>query len=384
MRILTTLVTLLIVSTIVSAHHSAGAVYDMDQTSEIEGEIVDISWSNPHIRMTMRVNESGTEEIWHLEAGALNTVQRLGVATDDINVGDRIRVAGYSSRDGHSSIFVSNALLDDGRELLLLPATQPRWRTDDSGQSVISAADAAEAVRQANGLFRVWTRLLSVPPFREAILTGAAETARNRRNPTVDDPTLRCEQPGMIEAMVTPSPIELILDGTEIVIRMEEWDQTRRIHMGEPNGSTGGELTPLGHSIGYWDDGELVVTTTRISWPYFDDEGTPQSDAVVIVERFRMNPDETLMTWEAIVTDPENLAVPAHVREEYVWVPGEEIKPYDCALPSTLGSRSMPSLENHSRYVLGVQQGSAPVVEQDPSGQNRAFPNGANASARKP
>ena len=308
----------------------------MDQTSEIEGEIVDISWSNPHIRMTMRVNESGTEEIWHLEAGALNTVQRLGVATDDINVGDRIRVAGYSSRDGHSSIFVSNALLDDGRELLWLPATQPRWRTDDSGQSVISAADAAEAVRQANGLFRVWTRLLSVPPFREAMLTGAAETARNRWNPTIDDPTLRCEKPGMIEAMVTPSPIELTLDGTEIVIRMEEWDQTRRIHIGEPNGAAGGELTPLGYSIGYWDDGELVVTTTRISWPYFDDEGTPQSDAVVIVERFRMNPDETLMTWEAIVTDPENLAIPARVREKYVWVPGEEIKPYDCALPSTL------------------------------------------------
>jgi len=37
--------------------------------------------------------------------------------------------------------------------------------------------------------------------------------------------------------------------------------------MTDPNGSTGGELTPLGYSTGYWDDGELVQTRKILPYP---------------------------------------------------------------------------------------------------------------------
>ena len=45
-----------------------------------------------------------------------------------------------------------------------------------------------------------------------------------------------------------------------------------------------------------------------------------------------MSEDEQRMSWEAIVTDPANLAEPAVVRQEYTWIPGEEIEPFDCTL----------------------------------------------------
>ena len=44
--------------------------------------------------------------------------------------------------------------------------------------------------------------------------------------------------------------------------------------------------TPLGDSVGRWDGATLVVTTTRISWPFFSQLGIRQSPAVEIVERF--------------------------------------------------------------------------------------------------
>jgi hypothetical protein len=319
-------------SRVALSHHSANTVYDMDNVIEIEGEVLDVSWRNPHIKMTLHVGASGDETIWELEAGAMNTVQRLGVTTDDIHVGDRIRVAGFAGRQRPSSLFVSNALLSDGRELLLLPASPPRWQAASASTSVITDAQAAEANRRAEGLFRVWTRLLSVPPFFDVSLTDEAMARRSRWDPLIDDPTLRCEPPGMVEAMVTPSPTELARDADDIIIRMEEWDQSRRIVMSAPDNQTDVAATPLGFSVGHWDGEVLVVSTNRIDWPYFDDSGTPQSRGVTIEERFSMTADESRMTWRAVIADPENLTEPATIIEEYVWVPGERIRPYNCAL----------------------------------------------------
>ena len=48
-----------------------------------------------------------------------------------------------------------------------------------------------------------------------------------------------------------------------------------------------------------------------------------------IVERFTLSDDERRMTWEAIITDAEDLAEPAGVRQGYEWVPGEKIREFD-------------------------------------------------------
>ena len=52
-----------------------------------------------------------------------------------------------------------------------------------------------------------------------------------------------------------------------------------------------------------------------------------------IVERFTLSDDAQRMTWEATVTDPVNLIEPGVVRQGYEWVPGEEIREFDCTLP---------------------------------------------------
>jgi hypothetical protein len=44
--------------------------------------------------------------------------------------------------------------------------------------------------------------------------------------------------------------------------------------------------TLLGRSKGRWEGDTLVVTTSRIDWPYFDSSGIPQGPSSTIVERF--------------------------------------------------------------------------------------------------
>ncbi|MED5461826.1 MAG: DUF6152 family protein, partial [Pseudomonadota bacterium] len=36
-----------------ASHHSAIITYDMDQVVELEGEVTDIVWRNPHVRFTL-------------------------------------------------------------------------------------------------------------------------------------------------------------------------------------------------------------------------------------------------------------------------------------------------------------------------------------------
>jgi hypothetical protein len=91
--------------------------------------------------------------------------------------------------------------------------------------------------------------------------------------------------------------------------------------------------TPMGHSIGHWEGSTLVVETGGIDYPYFDDLGTPQSPDIRVTERFTLRPQERRLSWEAHIDDPPNFTETVVMRIEWQWVPGHEIKPFDCALP---------------------------------------------------
>jgi hypothetical protein len=88
----------------------------------------------------------------------------------------------------------------------------------------------------------------------------------------------------------------------------------------------------MGHSVGRFEGSTLVVDTDRIDYPYFDDLGTPQSADMKVRERFTLLPAERRLTWEAEIVDPQTFTETVVMRIEWRWIPGHEIKPFDCAL----------------------------------------------------
>ena len=50
---------------------------------------------------------------------------------------------------------------------------------------------------------------------------------------------------------------------------------------------------------------ELIVQTSRINYPYFDDLGTPQSGNLKLSERYRLSKGDTRLDWEIIAVDSE-------------------------------------------------------------------------------
>ena len=114
-------VTLSVAAGVAIAHHSTRVFYDYDTDIEIEGEVTWVFWKNPHIRFNLiRHDVAGGEELWELEAGSVNTLERVGIGEDVLKIGDVVRVAGPSSRHGLNTIYVSNVLFENGRMSLSL------------------------------------------------------------------------------------------------------------------------------------------------------------------------------------------------------------------------------------------------------------------------
>ena len=312
------------------AHHAANGIYDVNDMGEIDGEITSMSWRNPHVRFeVIRVGESGVEETWRIEFGSVNTLERLGMSRDAVAVGDRLRISGLMGRVDRQSMFAQSITLASGEVLTTQGGRGGRYGITE--ESLRAARNVDEELRA--DIFRVW-----LPQERPHTgvgttvypLTAAGRAGQSEWDPA-NDPALRCEPPGLPTAMDNPYPIEFVDDGEAITLRLEEWDGVRTIYM---NGAAGDPVQPrMGRSVGRWEGETLVVRTTDIGWRYVDDLGTPQSEDVVIDERFTPSDDGTSLAWEARITDPVNFTEPVVQEGLWVWLPGHEVKPYNCALP---------------------------------------------------
>ncbi len=86
----------------------------------------------------------------------------------------------------------------------------------------------------------------------------------------------------------------------------------------------------MGYSVGRWEGETLVVMTSNVNWPWFDQSGVPQTEAVEFVERFTPSPDGRILTYALTVTDPETFTEPVLLERHWVWEPNEQRRAYNC------------------------------------------------------
>ena len=100
------------------AHH-ASVEYDRSMLHEIEGELISLRWRNPHIAFEVATtNEDGNEVVWDFEALAVSALNRRGVTGEQVQVGDRVRVAGFGSSRRENHMHARH---------LFLPVTSSYW-----------------------------------------------------------------------------------------------------------------------------------------------------------------------------------------------------------------------------------------------------------------
>lgn len=327
---LLSLLSLALLPAATTAHHSF-AIYSNERI-EMEGDIVDIRWQNPHVIVELRTMGVNGEEIWHMEGGSPTNLQRTGVTRELLQPGDHVRVYGLPARREPFMLALANVLLPDGREVQFLTGA-PAYFT--SSEAVVRGTDRViDARRENRGIFRVWSVPEPNPAGAAALgnlpFTPGAVAARASFD-LLDNFATRCEPEGLPRIMFNPHPFEFVDRGDAILLRSELYDIERTIHMNRTDVPAAEPHSRLGYSLGQWVDDALVVTTTHIDWPFFDNAGTPQSEAVEIVERYRLSEDQARLSFSVTVTDPTTFTAPA-VIESYWLALGHTIDRYDCGL----------------------------------------------------
>jgi hypothetical protein len=325
-----------------AAHHSFFGRFDTQQLVELEGQVTTVLWRNPHVYFDLSV--AGV--VWEIETSSLTVLKRLGIEESELRVGDRVRIAANPPAGDKKEMYARHLLLPDGRELLLNVGLQPRWaeRGRAIGDESLLMARAGDGSRPELGIFRVWSHTRTIarlfPEVTDASvdinaypLTPAARAELAAFDRGTDNPTANCLPKGMPTIMEAPYPIEFVRqDDGDILLKLEEYDLRRLINM---NASAARELpapSPLGFSTGRFDGGSLVVTTSRINWPFFSQLGIRQSSAVEIVERFTPTADGSRLDYEMTVTDPATFTRPVLLQQYWLWLPSVTLLPYECTV----------------------------------------------------
>jgi len=91
--------TLLTLSGLTSAHHSASATYIHGKSVKIEGTLKEFIWRNPHSFMKVQApDDKGEMQMWVIEGAAAAVLAESGVTTNTLRPGDHVIVTGFPGR----------------------------------------------------------------------------------------------------------------------------------------------------------------------------------------------------------------------------------------------------------------------------------------------
>ena len=305
------------------AHHSR-VNFRMDTVVEIQGTITRHEYRNPHTFLTLQTTaESGDTEEWLLEANSVSNLRLGGWEADSFSPGERVTVRGNPDRNTNKRmLFVNVIRKSDGAEFVsaaLSPggssASATAGSTDFSGvwQPDFASRDIAAGFRRAD-----------LP------MTPKGQTFLDAFDP-LDDPALDCEPDSLPMTLLPIYPVEFTRVGDELHMWYEEFDGRRVVHLGTREHPADAEPTLMGHSVGWFEEGVLVIDTTHFTESRWGlGRGAPSGPQKRVVERYSLADNGKRLDLVYTVEDPEYLTEPVTVSGEMFLKPDYEMRAWDC------------------------------------------------------
>ncbi len=117
-RTLGLVATVSVAAGLMQAHHSLAGVYDMKAEKELQGEVAQIKFSNPHGSLSLDVkNADGSNTEWVLTLGSATALAQRGIGKTGPNAlhqGDKITVKFLPAKDGSPLGFLKTVIMPDG------------------------------------------------------------------------------------------------------------------------------------------------------------------------------------------------------------------------------------------------------------------------------
>jgi len=324
------------------AHHSFAPHFDSSKPVSISGVVSEFEARNPHSYVHIQaVDENGRTQEYVCESHGVTQLTRNGVTPQALKVGTRIRVTGSLSRHSPYMCFFDSVELADGR---VLSVNGPRG----------AGPGTAPPPAPRKDIFGVWllapvaNRSTSGPQPMIQLMTPAGEKAVAGYDPFKDDPTFRCDPVAIRRVWGAPgTPLEIVREGDDIVLRHEWMDVRRVIHMNMKAHPKDGKRGSLGHSIGHMEGETLVIETANYSAgvlnQYVEQPGQPtrgllHSAALTSVERLHFDAARQRLVLEVDMGDPEFFKQP-FPRSTNEYAPSTlKIEPFNCSPEGVTGT----------------------------------------------
>jgi len=325
-----------------SAHHSFAPHFDASKPVSIQGTVTEYESRNPHSYLHIAaVDENGRTREYVCESHGVTQLTRNGIRPDMFRAGTRVRVTGSLSRHSPYMCFFNTVEFSDGRVLNVNGPTG-------------GARPAAATAAARKDIFGTWllapisNRSTSGPQPMMQFLTPAGQKAVAAYDPFRDDPTFRCDPVGVRRVWGAPgTPLEIVRDAQDVVLRHEWMDVRRVVHMNMTDGSRSGARSSLGHSIGRFDADTLVIDTANYAAgvlnQYVEQLGQPtrgllHSAALRSVERVHLDAARQRLVVEIDLVDPDFFTQP-FPRATYEYAPSDlKIEPFNCSPEGLTGT----------------------------------------------
>ncbi len=321
------------------AHHSFAPHFDASKPVSISGTVTEYEARNPHSYLHIAaVDENGRTREYVCESHGVTQLTRNGITPQILKVGTKLRVTGSLSRHNPYMCFFNNVELADGRTLSV------------NGPS--GAPPELQAPRKE--VFGTWllapiaNRSTSGQQPMMQFLTPAGEKAVAAYDPFRDDPTFRCDPVAIRRVWGAPgTPLEIVRDGSNVVLHHEWMDVRRIVHMNMKNHPTDGPRSSLGHSIGRFDGDTLVIETANYSAgvlnQYVEQSGQPtkgllHSAALTSVERLHLDAARQRLVVEIDLVDPEFFKQPFPRSTTEYASSNLKIEPFNCSPEGVTGT----------------------------------------------
>ncbi len=312
-----------------SAHHSR-ANFDMDSTVTVKGVVTEFSWRNPHAYAVVETTDAdGTSHKWTFELNSTPVLKRFGWNPHTLAVGDHVVARGNPDRNSSRRFAYAETFEKDGKTIVAWggPAVKgPKLAT--RGSKVFSGVWRIrfEAGYDVLGRNRPDTKLVNTLP-----VTAKGQAEVDAFDPD-DNPAWSCGPVTMPELVGYPYPFQVVRESADTLrLRYEVDNLVRTVHLNETAPPADAPRTPLGYSVGRFENGELVIETSRfapVKWG--NGRGVDSSERKSTLERYRLSPDGKQLSLDFTMTDPEYLTKPVSATHTYNLLANYTLQDYTC------------------------------------------------------
>jgi hypothetical protein len=191
----------------------------------------------------------------------------------------------------------------------------PGVNANGSLRGSLTEEQRANVIEYTNGWVPDLSNPILQPHTRAALeIIGEQELASVPR----PQPQTRCMPSGVPHILNSTDTIMILQTEAEVLILYSRDHHVRHVYLNEKHSDDPGP-TWWGESVGHYEGDTLVVDTIgQTDIPDTDRFGTPHSEQIRVVERYRLNADRTRLEVAFTVEDPVAFTMPWSARADYV------------------------------------------------------------------